>query len=553
MRSPIAAAALLLGLGACTPALRPPAVSAVPRAHVGGSFGAPSAGEGYAENTGDADWADDALGRPGAVRGDAPTAEEVRAALEAAPMNHWDIDVLPFTTHERVAHFVDIYSGPARQRFAERLRRGTRYEPMIRAKLRAGGLPEDLFYLALVESGFDEHAYSRAAAVGMWQFMTTTGRGAGLRIDWWVDERRDPVRATDAAIRHLRDLRRSFDGSTYLAAAAYNGGSGRVSRGLAQHAAAVGEADGEGRFFALAGTGYLRDETRDYVPQIIAAALVAKSPSVYGLLVDSLPPLAYDSARVAGGTPLAAIAEASSATLAEVLELNGQFLRGVTPPGEPSLVRLPAGRGAGFADRLAALPESRRVGLTRVRTSDNGRLSRLAAEHGTSEARLAAFNPGLRRNKRGLLVGGQTVLVPSAAVFAGARDVPDPSIERYGTTPGTPPPTVASTRAPERRAPRTYTVKAGDALERIARAHDLSVARLRALNDLGSSTIRPGQVLVVEVAGAGAPSSRSARTGSAKSGKKGAARAASGGKTRKAAAVKTTKPAKPAGKRTTSR
>ena len=544
MRSPIAAAALLLGLGACSPALQPPVVAVVPRAHVGGTFGAPdaNAGVGEAENGGDADWADDALGRPGAVRGDAPSAEDVRAALEAAPMNVWDIDVLPFTTHERVAHFVDLYSGPARQRFAERLRRGTRYEPMIRAKLRAGGLPEDLFYLALVESGFDEHAYSRAAAVGMWQFMTTTGRGAGLRIDWWVDERRDPVRATDAAIRHLRDLRRSFDGSTYLAAAAYNGGSGRVSRGLAQHAAAVGEADGEERFFALAGTGYLRVETRDYVPQIIAAALVAKTPSVYGLLVDSLPPFAYDSARVAGGTPLAAVAEASGATLAEVLELNGQFLRGVTPPGEPSLVRLPAGRGDGFADRLAALPESRRVGLARVRTPDNGRLSRIAAEHGTTEARLAAFNPGLRRNKRGLLVGGQTVLVPSAGVLAAARDVPDPSIERYGTSPGARSPTVASTRAPKRRAPRTYTVKAGDALERIARAHDLSVARLRDLSDLRSSTIRPGQVLVVEA--------------SATSAKKGTARAASGGKNRKGTATKaarTTKPAKAGAKRTTSR
>jgi len=525
VRFPVAAAALLLGLGACTPALRPPAVPAVPRPHVGGSFGGTNgnADEGYAENGGDADWADDALGRPGAVRGDAPTADDVRTALEAAPTNAWDIDVLPFTTHERVAHFVGLFSGSARQRFAERLTRGTRYEPMIRAKLRAGGLPEDLFYLALVESGFDEHAYSRAAAVGMWQFMTTTGRAAGLRIDWWVDERRDPVRATDAAIRHLRDLRRSFDGSTYLAAAAYNGGSGRVSRGLAQHAGAIGDADGEERFFALAGTGYLRDETRDYVPQIIAAALVAKSPSVYGLLVDSLPPLAYDSARVAGGTPLAAIAEASGATLAEVLELNGQFLRGVTPPGEPSLVRLPAGRGEGFAERLAALPEARRVGLARVRTPDNGRLSRIAAEHGTTEARLAAFNPGLRRNKRGLLVGGQTVLVPSASVLAAAREVPDPSIERYGTTPGTPSPTVASTRASERRAPRTYTVKPGDALERIARTHDLTVARLRALNGLQSSTIRPGQVLVLEGSRAAA-SSKAARTTKSRSAAKPAAK-----------------------------
>jgi LysM repeat protein len=192
---------------------------------------------------------------------------------------------------------------------------------------------------------------------------------------------------------------------------------------------------------------------------------------------------------VAGGTPLAAVAEASGATLAQILDLNGQFLRGATPPGEPSLVRLPVGAGEGFAARLAALPEERRVGFTRVTTKDNGRLSRIAADHGTTEARLAAFNPGLRRNRRGLLVGGQRVLVPSRLVLGAARDVPDPSIERYG-------PAAARTRAAAAK-PKTYRVKPGDALERIARAHDLSVTELRRMNGLKSSLIRPGQLLVV--------------------------------------------------------
>ena len=129
-----------------------------------------------------------------------------------------------------------IFSGRAKGVFAVALQRQTRYGPMIRQRLKARGLPENLTYLALVESWFNPHAYSRAAAVGIWQFMAGTGRGMGLRVDWWVDERRDPVRSTDAAARLLVGLRNRF-GSLYLAAAAYNGGEGRVSRGLARSAA----------------------------------------------------------------------------------------------------------------------------------------------------------------------------------------------------------------------------------------------------------------------------------------------------------------------------
>ena len=541
MKSPLAAAAvLLIGLAACAPALRGPAVAAV--AAPDRAANGPAASANFmdqAENdAGAADWADAALGRPGAVDGGPLSAADVRAALDASSSaDVWDIAVLPYASDDRVEHYVDVFSGRARDYFAERLRRGTRYEPMIRGKLRAAGMPEDLFFLALVESGFDPHAYSRAAAVGMWQFMTTTARGVGLRVDSWVDERRDPVRATDAAIRHLRYLKSEFGGSTYLAAAAYNGGAGRVSRGLSQHADVLRDAGGEDRFFVLASTGYLRDETRDYVPQLIAAALIAKSPAVYGLLVEPLPPFAYDSARVAGGTPLAAVAEASGATLAEILDLNGQFLRGATPPGDVSLVRLPVGAGESFAARLAALPAARREGFTHVTTPDNGRLSRIAARHGLTEERLAAFNPGLRRNRRGLLVGGQRVLVPSRLVLGAMRDVPDPSIERYGTSAGAPVEApAAATKA--KRAPRTYTVRAGDALERIARAHDLTVAQLRRLNDLESSTIRPGQKLIVDGEATPPSAGRSRRAGTAS--RAAASRASSKAGTARRAPARTT-------------
>ena len=180
-----------------------------------------------------------------------------------------------------------MFSGRSRERIADRLERGSRYEPMIRAKMKAGGLPEDMYYLALVESGFDPHAYSRAAAVGMWQFMTSTARGMGMRVDWWVDERRDPVRSTAAAVRFLRGLRDQF-GSLYLAAAAYNGGPGRVSRGLARYADDLENTAGDDAFFVLAEKDYLRNETREYVPQLIAAALIAKEPTRYGMTIHNL-------------------------------------------------------------------------------------------------------------------------------------------------------------------------------------------------------------------------------------------------------------------------
>jgi membrane-bound lytic murein transglycosylase D len=258
--------------------------------------------------------------------------------------------VLPFEGHERVQHYVAVFSGGARDRFGAWLSRGTRYEPMVRARLRAGGLPEDLYYLALVESGYDVHAFSRVGAAGMWQFMPETARELGMRLDWWVDERRDPVRATDAAVKMLRWLRGQF-GSLFVAAAAYNGGPGRVSRGVALVAAsevatAVGPAAdsaaaavvaaldaargggdhptvpndaapiavpaaatsapaavptaavGEARFFALAEAGVIAAETRNYVPQLIAAALVGKEAARYGISVRREEPLAYDEVRV---------------------------------------------------------------------------------------------------------------------------------------------------------------------------------------------------------------------------------------------------------------
>ena len=425
-----------------------------------------------------------------AVFGDSTSAASVDSSVPEGPT--WDIDVRSYEGHRRVEYYVNAFTGSARQRFISRLEKGSRYEPMIREKLRAGNIPEDMYYLALVESGFDQHAYSRAAAVGMWQFMTATARGTGLRVDWWVDERRDPVRSTDAAVKFLGWLREQF-GSLYLAAAAYNGGPGRVARGLSR----LGEDDaatGDDAFFALAENDYLRGETKNYVPQLIAAALIAKEPARYGMTLRTLPPFAYDSVLVPASTPLAAIARASGAPLDSIRELNPQVLRGVTPPGARFRARVPVGHAAGFDSALASLEPSVRSAFTRVETKKGQTLASIASKAGFSARQLKWYNPKVATLKSGRLRPGQIVLVPSRAVVGAALDVPDPAIERYGS----------STRA----GARTHVVRRGETLGGIAKRYGTTVSAIVRLNRLKKQVIHPGQELLVRPARKATPPKR---------------------------------------------
>ncbi|MFL5617082.1 MAG: transglycosylase SLT domain-containing protein [Gemmatimonadaceae bacterium] len=399
---------------------------------------------------------------------------------EAEPS--WDMDVRSYETQDRVAYYVNMFSGRSRERIADRLERGSRYEPMIRAKMKAGGLPEDMYYLALVESGFDPHAYSKAAAVGMWQFMTSTARDMGMRVDWWVDERRDPVRSTSAAVRFIRGLRDQF-GSLYLAAAAYNGGPGRVSRGLARYADDLENTAGDDAFFVLAEKDYLRNETREYVPQLIAAALIAKEPARYGMTIHTLPALAYDSVRVPPSTPIAAIAKSARATTGDILDLNPQLLRGMTPPRDSYQVRVPAGAAASFDSAFAALPNVDRVATRRIETKKGDRAERLARENGISVSALEGFNPAMRRLKpSGKLVVGQVLVIPTPAVASASLAVPDPAIEKFPNS---------TARL------KVHTVRSGETLGGIARRYDTTPARLMRINGLRKPVIFPGQTLLL--------------------------------------------------------
>ena len=400
-------------------------------------------------------------------------------ALTLEPSATWDIDVRSYETFDRVRFYVSAFTGSAKDRFVERLSRGSKYEPMIRAKLRAGGLPEDMYYLALVESGYNPHAYSRAAAVGMWQFMTTTAKGMGLRVDWWVDERRDPVRATDGAVRFLRGLNEQF-GSLYLAAAAYNGGPGRIARGLTRYANELEGTTGDDMFFALVEKKYLRNETREYVPQLIAAALVAKEADRYGIELSTLEPLRYDSVRVGALIPLQAIAEASGTTVAVIQELNPFVLRGMTPPGarDSIYVRIPAGSVAQFNEGFTALPAEQLVGARVIKAEKGATWASVAKKAKISARSLPLYNPKVKPAKKtGVIPQGTPILVPIASVVAAALSVPDPAIEKYGA--GT----------------RSHIVRSGENLSVIARRYKTTPAAIMSLNRLKKPLIFPGQEL----------------------------------------------------------
>jgi membrane-bound lytic murein transglycosylase D len=390
----------------------------------------------------------------------------------------WDIDVRSYETTTRVAHYITHFAGPARDYIQTRLSDGTRFEAMIRGALRNGGIPEDMYYLALVESGFDPNAYSRAAAVGMWQFMASTARGMGLRVDWWVDERRDPVKSTKAAVEFIRGLRDQF-GSIYLAAAAYNGGPGRIARGLTRYADDLDGTAGDDLFFALADKKVLKNETREYVPQIIAAALIAKDPARYGMEITAQPAYVYDSVTVPALTSLAAIARAAGCTVAELRAINPQILRGVTPPKVETEVRMPAGSAGRFDSVFATVPDSLRLGARTVYTKGGESPEKLARLTGVSARQIGIFNKSLKRTRSGAYRVDQIIYVPKPEAVAAASSVPDPSIERWG-----------------RSSTGSHVVAKGETLGAIANRYHTTTAALMRLNGLKKSIIFPGQMIL---------------------------------------------------------
>lgn len=255
---------------------------------------------------------------------------------------------LPLHVNRRVEKWVDRFRTDQRANFQRLLKRRGLYADIIRQRLRRRDMPEELLYMAMMESGLSPWAVSRASAVGVWQFMGPTAVQYGLRVDAWVDERKDPVRATDAALDYLEWLHDRYD-SWYLAAAAYNAGPGRVDRVLRRHA--QGRTGQEELYWEV--INHLPRETREYVPRLVAATLLAEDPAQYGFDVEVDAPYSYDRVFVPGGTSLARVAESLDLAPRLLRDLNPHLIRGVTPPGEAYPVRVPVGASPTVVASLA--------------------------------------------------------------------------------------------------------------------------------------------------------------------------------------------------------
>ena len=253
-----------------------------------------------------------------------------------APTQSWDIEE---TKNEEVEFFIDFLRGKNYHKTKLWLERLGKYGPMIQEKLAARGMPQDLIWLATIESGLDPNAYSSADAAGLWQFIEETGERHGLEVSEYVDERRDPLAATDAALDYLKKLNDRFGGSWYLAAAGYNTGENRVERIVREKAG--GRFGDESVFWQIA--KHLPSETRDYVPVMLAMGHIGKDPARYGFRdLQMQEPFAFEEMKVAGGTALADVAKQIGVQPEVLYELNPHLVKKQTPPGREWSVRIPA-------------------------------------------------------------------------------------------------------------------------------------------------------------------------------------------------------------------
>jgi len=277
--------------------------------------------------------------------------------LEAISVPPPPIAGIPLHVNPRVERWIEAFQTTRRPEFEDLLQRRGIYAGIIGSKLRERRMPQELLYIPMVESGLSPFAVSHVSAVGLWQFMSPTAMQYGLRVDEYVDERRDPVRATDAALDYLQWLHGRFGESWYLAAAAYNAGPGRVERILNRHAG--GQMGDENLYWEI--LEYLPRETREYVPKLIALTMLANDADALGFDMSGVEEYRFDNVFVPGGTTLGRVAAALDIEVSTLRNLNPHLTRGVTPPGEIYGVRIPIGTSATVVNALAERLSVRRA------------------------------------------------------------------------------------------------------------------------------------------------------------------------------------------------
>src|SRR5438309_301490 len=396
---------------------------------------------------------------------------------------------IPVELNDAVVAYLRFFQTDARVPFNTWLSRSTRFMPLMRGILEKEGLPLDLVYLSMIESGFSTYAYSFAKAAGLWQFVVGTSRRYGLHTDFWVDERRDPVKATFAASRYLTDLKNRFHGDWYLAWAGYNAGEGKVDRAIRRESTRD--------FWRMMSKGRtLRAETKHYVPKLIAAALIAKHPERFGFKVDYEAPWDADEVFIPDATDLHVLAKTAGITIDQLRDLNPELRRFCTPPGGWT-IRLPQGTKEAFLAEFEKLGPRERLSFTEHKVERGEPLAKIARAYGVTEAAILRTN-GLRGYRQ--VKVGKVLVIPmsqsSRGLLAGSQleDKRTPRAQARNVAK-----TLASTTsAPVREAANEkrviYVVRAGDTLWSIATRFSTTVDRLKRLNNLTSRRARDLQV-----------------------------------------------------------
>nr|MBN2278026.1 LysM peptidoglycan-binding domain-containing protein [candidate division Zixibacteria bacterium] len=385
---------------------------------------------------------------------------------------------VPVIMNERVKNCILYYQTVARDAVLRYLTRSRVYETMIDSVFTEYGIPTDMKYLALVESGYNPHAYSWARAMGLWQFIASTGRLYNLNRSWWYDERKDPVKATAAAARFLKDLYEQF-GSWELAMAAYNGGPGRVNRQIRKQ--------NTNDFWKL----NLRKQTMDYVPFFMAAAIISKNPAKFGFDdFEYLPQWEYDIVTIEKCLDLKTVARAVGCSIEDIQELNPELLRRFTPPNKDKYaLRLPKGTREKFLAAYDDMPASQETSFVRHEIRRGETVSTIARKYGVSQYAILEANNLSRKSK---IYAGKSLIVP----VPNDRNYQPQITREYSAD------------------DNVYIVRSGDTVWDIARAFGTTPETLRRLNNLDrSARIYVGQKLLISNQG-GSGSASSAGGGS---------------------------------------
>jgi peptidoglycan lytic transglycosylase D len=391
------------------------------------------------------------------------------------PKQEFDI---PIVINAQVEQFIQYFQTKGRKPFSSWLARSERYIPFMKALLKANDLPEDLVYLALIESGFNPYAYSRAKASGPWQFIYLTGKRYGLMSNWWIDERRDPEKSTIAAAKYLKDLYDMFE-CWYLAAAGYNAGEKKIATAMKRYQTED--------FWELTKHRYLKQETKDYVPQMIAAALIAKEPKKYGFFdIEYQRPLRYEKVKVPEVTDLRLIAQACEVTLNEIKELNPELSRWCTPPNLPDYeIKIPFEKKELFSQNFASLYSGERFQFKTHLVRKGDTFSKIARLYRVDLEPMLEIN---RLNKKSHLSVGMSLLIP---LPKDEGPKPDRMAKKKSgeTDHGSKP---AGTR--------TYTIKKGDTLWSIANETGVNLGALSRWNNLHpEKKLMPGDKLTIKM------------------------------------------------------